>query len=113
VSDLITWNCVTCGGAIFGRSGYLGVIHEQMAGGGPITWTPWHDSCHIDDDVAYDIGVDMLRTRRQVLDWTEHLSAKNWHHRSNWAALMLTRGIDVTSREMPPEPTAPAASVSR
>ena len=106
----ITWTCADCLGPIFGSRGYLGVTFDEVnIGDGPIHWTAHHDTCQPDDaaGIAYDIGADQLDTPERVQQWTEHLSSKTWFARSDWAAVLATKGITIAAPAPEREP-APA-----
>ena len=94
----ITWTCDACSGLIFGDSGYLAATYEAINSDGPIEWRALHDRCVVDDG-AYSVGVSHLSSPEQVMSWTAHIAGKVWYSRSNWRAVMATKGIDVTPEE--------------
>lgn len=102
----VMWKCTDCSGVVFGSSGYVGVSYDDLTDeGAPVVWAAWHDACHPDDGIAYDVDVTKVSTVAGILEWTDHLSYKNWYHRSNWRDLMMAEhGIDVAPVEHPPEP---------
>jgi hypothetical protein len=100
----LVWTCTPCGQEILGDTGYVAATYRDINSDGPIRWSPAHDWC-LPDQNAYAIDTIRLATTHDALWWTDHLSDKNWYHRSDWRALLAGKGIDVTPAEHPPEPT--------
>lgn len=54
----------------------------------PATWHIHHDVCSTDGAGDYDIGVEQVRTWRDLLAWTAHLMEKNWLPDTDWRSVI-------------------------
>jgi hypothetical protein len=52
-----------------------------------IHWRPMCVTC-ADNIMSYVVDYDRLKTVRQALDWTLHLSEKTWYPQTDWPAVM-------------------------
>lgn len=77
--------------------------YAAINSGDPIPWMAWHDSC-LEQDFSYHVPIGELRTVEGCEWWTDHLSGKNWYHRSDWRVVMAAAGVDVSGVEWPANP---------
>lgn len=71
-------------------------LDEVFAHPANVSWLIHHYACEPDEAASYQIGVEQVRTWRQLVEWTSHLMEKNWLAETNWAALLgsAARGTD-------------------
>lgn len=53
-----------------------------------VPWHIQHLTCRPEDDDAYEIDVEQVRTWRALLGWTAHLMEKNWLVSTTWVGLI-------------------------
>ena len=93
----LTWTCAKCHFPIDDGKGALAASYQAIRDQGPVSWVPLHDACDDLED-SYDIDVRRIRSIGDVDWWTDHLSGKTWHERSNWAAMLAAHGITSLER---------------
>lgn len=67
-------------------------VGALMAAGPDIPWQGWHRACDPHPDSGtYWFAVERIATIADVLEWTAHLSEKQWLASTDWTRLL--RGI--------------------
>ena len=113
MSDTIEWPCSACQSPVGDGAGQLWVDGEQQyaveqalkewnrehhgtmsardlhAYPDPAPWQVTHYTCTPEGtSVLYGIEVHRIRTYRQLVGWTAHLSEKAWLETTNWSDLL-------------------------
>jgi hypothetical protein len=89
--DNLVWYCQTCGNAVEDGTGSIRAPYSEITALGAVRWRITHRACadpEAEDYDGYDIAIGRLRTPADLLHWDEHLSAKRWVPRSDWATIV-------------------------